>query len=198
MYMTTYTWTGNTDNTWHTSNNWDIFDVPNYNDSHVLFDNIATYTYVDNDDFTTINKIEFTNNNTDSVFVNRYLLTFDGTSPKIIKNGSNVDAISSTFELLADLEINISSGCTLVIGGAINEDHDIYLTGGGTLILTSDNYFRDIYIDTGCTLLIGNHDWTGTAGYGDIYNNGTIHVTTIGTTSLPNTIYGTGTIDFDP
>lgn len=64
----------------------------------------------------------------------------------------------------------------------------------GTLVLAANNAYAGATTVAAGTLQIGNGGSNGTAGAGAIVNDGTLRLSRLGTWSLPNDIFGTGSL----
>ena len=197
--MTTYTWIPDSGlHEWNVNDNWVLGSYPNDFDAIVrLNPNSIENQTIDVNALINLNKLIIPECSYEYL-LDRMLLTFGGTDAKIEKLGANNFRTTSIICLNNDLEIYTDLNSIVYIDGQFSNQKNITLTGFGKVIFTNNNSYDKTYVGANVTLQISDYTDRGTAGNGDIYNDGTINVTTKGVTQLPNTIHGSGVVTYDP
>ena len=155
-YAATYVWTGDGNNAWGDSTNWDIAGSPDANDDAIYYDNPfsgnAGFAGLNNAGTGSgqrdANSIEFSSNITSDFQINPRGddgLANDGPDHHLNIKGGGIDVqTASTITLNVDVEAAVNQSWNVIAGGTLIADEQIRLnkitkTGTGTLILRGDN-----------------------------------------------------------
>ena len=155
-YAATYVWTGDGNNAWGDSTNWDIAGSPDANDDAIFYDNpfsgntgfAGLNNAVTGNGQRDANSIEFSSNITSDFQINPRGddgLANDGPDHHLNIKGGGIDVqTASTITLNVDVEAAVNQSWNVIAGGTLIADEQIRLnkitkTGTGTLILRGDN-----------------------------------------------------------
>ena len=109
--------------------------------------------------------------------------------------GPNGATIASPITVTADSTFNFNGGYdNVTLSGNITGSSGLTFAGGnGGKKLTGTNSYGATTINSGVVLQIGNAGTTGTLGYGNVTNNGTLTFNRSDSPTVTNNISGTGT-----
>ena len=155
-YAATYVWTGDGNNAWGDTANWDIAGSPDANDDVIFYDNpfsgntgfAGLNNAVNGNGQRDANSIEFSSNITSAFQINPQGdagLANDGPTHHLNIQGGGIDVqTASTITLNVDVEAAVNQSWNVIAGGTLIADEQIRLnkitkTGTGTLILRGDN-----------------------------------------------------------
>lgn len=155
-YAATYVWTGDGNNAWGDSANWDIAGTPGSADDVIYYDNPFSgntgFAGLDNANTggsqRDVNSIEFSSNITSDFQINPQGdagLANDGPTHHINIQGGGIDVqTTSTITLNVAVEAAVNQSWNVIAGGTLIADEQIRLnkitkTGTGTLTLRGDN-----------------------------------------------------------
>ncbi len=111
---------------------------------------------------------------------------------------SGSDSYEGTVTLATDSQINVDSGDSLTLSnasGISGNGFNLFLGGGGTLVLAGANNTWNSVTITLSTLQIGNGGASGSLGGGTITDNGTLAFNLTGNLVVTNPITSIGAID---
>jgi autotransporter-associated beta strand protein len=155
-HAATYVWTGDDNNAWGNSANWDIAGTPDSNDNVIYYDNPFSgntgFAGLSNGDIgdgqREANSIEFSSNITSEFQINPQGddgLANDGPDHHLNIKGGGIDVqTTSTITLNVDVEAAVNQSWNVIAGGTLIADEQvrenkITKTGTGTLTLRGGN-----------------------------------------------------------
>jgi autotransporter-associated beta strand protein len=170
---------------WNVAANWNPQTVPNSSSVQATISTtLASQTIDVGAQDITLNSLSFSGSSANSATIissSSYSLIFAGTSPTISKTDTtNITNINCPIILAADLIINVSENCTILINGIISGSYSLTINGVGNVIFASNNTYTGQLINNG-NLQIGNG---GTIG--DINTN----IKRIFTSPYSNSFFG--------